>query len=364
MPGGEGKTGLPFGPTGLDVELLAAAGAAMARRVPLGVVLPLLGTPTAVVLGAASVVGAVLHRGKVNVRVAVSSPRLGDRLWYDQFALGTQRLADFVPRASVAADGTVRVLNGPTSEMAGRLYLTSRVDRLKGVRPQLEGVITDADACTQDELLDLLSGTRRRPPVIYLTTDPSDPRLVAVREAGGAVWGWDAACLAALAVDAVPRRTAHAGPLVASTVTLHAAADASVSIHVPRAPSELDDALDRLWRAIGHLAAAHNTSAAGLHWAWGLFNTLAMLPVPPTQYDSHAAANPYVVSLTAAPDTARAFARVAGGRAGDAWYATADATADANRAADAQPRTPHLVDWVAERADVRQPGVILTGKCA
>jgi hypothetical protein len=244
------------------------------------------------------------------------------------------------------------------------MYLTSSTERLTPLLPDLEGLVLTADNVTAPDLVRLLATTRTRIPVVYLTGDPTDSRLAAVRNAGGIVWAWDRHALAALAELVAPTRSRDAGPLVASTNALRASAHATITIHQSTG-GLLDDALDRMWIATAALAAALASdargpgAAVGARWAWGAFNALALLPVAPAVFDRYAPTSPYHLKFSAVPDIARTFARNASASTQDAWAQLADALADGTSAAQAQPRSDQVIDWVAGRADADLPATLV-----
>lgn len=362
---------LPFAATSLDMELVEAADAALGARVPFGVVLPPGSGSAPVLLGAAAVVGAVLQRGRLDVQVAVASTRLADRALYDELTYRAEQLASFVPRAGLTGDGSVFVVGRPRRETGGRLYIVGRAERLDVLVEDLEGLVVTADAAKPDVLSGLLHRTGVRVPVVYLTQDPYDPGLDLMREAGGVVWGWDAACLPELAKPATMPRRADAGPLLAGSDALRCVAAAEVQVRVSQEGGDLDAVLEELWRATGVLSGALGGGVAGspgravaLLWAYRVFHNLAMLPTAPSTFDRHAGTSPYRIRFDTAIDTARAFAERAAKVGKDAWHRWADVLAVALEVTEAQPRTAQIVDWVRERVDAGLPGAVLTRSVA
>ncbi|MDQ1304699.1 MAG: hypothetical protein QG671_526 [Actinomycetota bacterium] len=356
--GRDGGQPLPFAPTELDVELLRVADAAMAARIPLAVVVPAVVTAAPVVLAASAVVTAALHRGRLNPHIGVASVRLADRDLYDELAFGEQRLVDFVPRAAMTEAGYPQVIGRPKLDAGGRVYLTGRIARLLPLLERLEGVIIAAGAATADELTAVLQQIGRRVPVIYLTGDPYDTALDAVRGAGGVVWAWDAACLPMLTGPAAVPRRADAGAMLANVQQLQATGSAVVDIVVPRSDGALDSAVDELWKAAGQLVSSADVEPVGLRWAWTAFHAAASTPVRPDVYDRFAGTNPYRVRLGALVETARGYAEhTISSR--DVWLRFADALADALCAATEQPRTGQLVDWVTARVEAGERATLL-----
>ena len=355
-------------PTGLDVELLDASDRAIATRTPLAVVLPILGSAAPVALGAQAVLRATLNRGQMDVRVGVASAALADRALYDQLALRGQRLATLVPRARLSPGGGIDLVGDSSPSASGRLYLTSDAARLLPLLASLEVVIVDSGATDQEQLGPLLDNARRRAPVVYLTADPFDPALAAVRGAGGLVWSWDSFALGRLSRSrAVGTGGKRLPPLLAAPTMLEAAGASSVAVHVPTAGSELDEALATLWSALGALARAAGTdeiALRGVRWAWGVFNALAMLPVSPSRYDRHVGANPYILSIDSSPDIARQYAAHARAPMRLAWLSVAAEIAAAVAGASASPRERQLTALVADTAAVRRRCIVVRNRIA
>lgn len=353
-------------PTGLDLELLDASDRAIATRTPLAVVLPVPGSAAPVALGAQAVLQAALNRGQVDVRVGVASTALADRALYDQLSLRGQRLTTLVPRARLSPGGGIALVGEANRSAPGRLYLTSDAARLLPLLASLEVVIVDSDATELEQLGPLLDNSRRRAPVVYLTTDPFDPALAAVRSVGGLVWSWDSFALGRLSGS----KTIGTGgkrlpPLLAAPTTLEAASASSVAVHVPTTGSDLDEALAALWSALGALTGTAGTDAValrGVRWAWGVFNALAMLPVSPSSYDRHVGVNPYVLSIGNAPDVARQYAAHARSPMRAAWLSVAAEITAAVAAASANPRERQVTALVADAATVRRRCIVVRNR--
>lgn len=360
----------PFAPTLFDAELLSAADAAVAHSIPLAVVLPLPGTTAPLLLGAAALVGAVLKTRDLGAQVAVVSSNLRARTRYDELFFSDQRLADFMPRTSVDVHGNPHIIGRPTSDQGGRLHLVNELSRLTGWSDRLDGIVIDARAASPADLCDVLAWPLGIP-IVYLTGDPTDPGLDLVRHGGGVVWGWDSSSVTALAEPAVAARGADIGAVLASPQLLRAAGSSHVTIWSPdaSAASPQDDALAALWRTLIALNTAYaqareaGPSPHGLveavRWVWGVFNTLALLPVSPQRFDAHVIPGPYGYLMRDVVGTARAFARNLGGPPRQAWYEVADALADALSAADRQEKLPRIEGWVTECVDISRAGVLV-----
>jgi hypothetical protein len=372
--GSAARRTVPFAPTYFDAELLAAADAAVASHLPLGVVLPFPGAVTPLLLGAAAVVGAVIERHALDVQIAVVSPNLRSRTLYDQLWVKEQRLADFIPRTRIDPDGVVHVMGRPAHDAGGRLHLTGDLTRVAALLPRLNGLVIDAGAVTERELTQILNATWVHLPLLYLTADPGDAGLQVLRDSGGVVWGWDAACLGPLADSAVPPRASDAGPIAADPAMLRAAAQSIVTIRCPQGETEIDEALADLWTALGALSGVYRSAAAAdarrdaaeaTRWAWGVYNSLALLPVAPGRFDAYVGANPYVLRLGQADVAARAFARNVTGEARQAWYVVADALATALAAAGRLEKLTALIEWVADRTtNARQTLLVVRNAAA
>jgi hypothetical protein len=189
--------------------------AAIAAQIPIALVLPLPGTTAPLLLGAAALIGAVLRGRSLDAQVAVVSSHLTSRTLYDQLCFQNQSLSDFIPRTSIGFDGTVRTIGRPRSDAGGRLHLVNSLSRLSGLSGRLSGIVVDAGATNQDDLRSVLDLRDASPSLIYLTDDPYDPGLTSVREAGGAIWGWDD-----LSLDSSPTPVGFQNPCAWSDLVL------------------------------------------------------------------------------------------------------------------------------------------------
>lgn len=365
---------VPYAPTCFDDEMLTAVDGAIVRWVPLAIVLPLPGTATPVLLGAAAVVGAVTRRRRLDVTVAVASKHLTHRTLYDQLFLEDQRLRDFVPRARVELSGAQTVVGRPSNDSGGRLLMVSDPTRLAGHLEHLEALVLDSSACDPAALRPFLGLPAAGKPVVYLTSSPLDPALADVRAAGGVVWSWDVDDLGPLSAPASPwQATAANGTLAASAELLAASGAAVRRIWLPDGNAgdsgDLDTATAALWRALSALSGGHGRLAPGqthqlgsaLRWVWAVFNTVSLVPVAPDVYDAALIASPYATKLGEAPEQARSFARHAPPSMADPWFRVADAVADVLAAAARQPKLVRVAAWAAEIADdPARGGVIVT----
>lgn len=350
-----------FAPTAFDVELLSAVEAAVAADVPIAVVLPLPGTTAPLLLGAATLVRAILRDRSLGHQVAVVSPHLASRTLYDQLFFKDQRLADYIPRTSVSVDGLVRVVGTPRHDSGGRLHLASGLARLSSWSDQLSGLVIDGAAAGMDDLQRKLAQVSEASPLVYLTADPGDLALSLVREAGGVVWGWDGPSLAAGLARPAVAGDLNAGSVIASVPVLAAAARSESIILSPRAgeSSSLDIALGELWQRLARLSSVPIAPHArahhhGLRWAWGVFNTISMLPTSPVSYDRHAGRGPYSTRLCEVVPIARSLARSSASEMRTHWLGVADALAGALVAAEGEERMGYLIPWVATSATERR----------
>ena len=239
---------------------------------------------------------------------------LSERQLYDQLALHGQRLAEQLPRVRITADGKAAVVGSASADMGGRLFLTGHAKHLVDLAPTLETVVVNENS-VDSALLVQLATHRPQLRVLYITSNPTDVLLETMRSCEGIVWGYDAPSMLALANDA-PRRPAGSVPsrstgvpLLVSGARLASAGASHISLHVPTAGqiSDVDAALAQLWSAMAALSRVYQPAAAagdrgavhGLRWAWGVYNTLAALPVTPERYDRQAGSSPYVVTLRA-----------------------------------------------------------------
>ncbi|MFB9460566.1 DISARM anti-phage system protein DrmE domain-containing protein [Streptomyces antimycoticus] len=361
----------PFVPTAFDFELLSAVEAAVAAAVPIAVVLPLPGTTAPLLLGAATLVRAILRDRSLGHQVAVVSPHLASRTLYDQLFFKDQRLADYVPRTSVSVDGLVRVVGTPRRNSGGRLHLVSGLARLSSWSDQLSGLVIDGAAASTDDLRRKLAQASDVSPLVYLTADPGDLALSLVREAGGVVWGWDSSSLAGgLACPAVTEGL-NAGSVIAGVPVLAAAARSETIVLTPGAgeSSSLDIALGELRERLVRLTSSPiapqtPTHHHGLRWAWGVFNMISMLPTSPVSYDRHAGRGPYITRLCEVVPIARSLARSSGNEMRAHWSGVSDALADALMAAEGEERMGYLIPWVATSAAERQRTLLVVRNSA
>ncbi|MEV8374974.1 hypothetical protein AB0P21_19710 [Kribbella sp. NPDC056861] len=342
-------------PTLLDLELLRMADAAIATGVPLGIVFPLHAPDAALMLATTSVVGAVLQHRGLDVQVAVAAKHVANPS-YDRLHLRDLRIADFVSRARVLADGTVKVVR-ESAAGKGRLYLTGELDRLAALLPSLDAVVADQSGTTPDGLAALLG---QKPAALYLTRSPLDPNLDLLRRQGGAVWGMD---------SSLPNGSDRPSPM-ASAQLLAASASAPITITAPEQSGPYDHSLTSLWRALGALLGASSETsqlsslgrradAGAIRWAWSMFHVAAALPIDSSRYDEVARANPYLPTsrLGEAAAVALEFARAATAGRREAWYEVARAFDDLVR----QPSVKQsaLIGWVAERVSAGQQGAVV-----
>ncbi|MGY1868215.1 MULTISPECIES: DISARM anti-phage system protein DrmE domain-containing protein [Nocardia] len=350
------------------MELLAAVEGAVLQGIPLAVVLPLPGTAAPLLLGAASLVGAVLRTRSLAVEVAVASTNLTSRTLYDRLYFENQRLADFIPRGSVDFDGAARLVGKPARDGGGRLYLINQLSRLDSWGGRLAALVIDASAATPAAV----ARTLRRPDlsaaIVYLTADPFDPALAVVRNAGGLIWGWDAPAIADLAGSAIGEGNLCVRPLVAEVELLASAGTSDVVVWGldDGERSDLDDALAALWRALGQLSGAYRMIAGSVYgaseatrWVWSVHNSLTSLPVSPRRYDAQLGSSPYAVRLGESVSTARAFARNVGGEAGQLWYEVANALDAALDAADQEEKLGRVLAWLNERVAENVPATLV-----
>lgn len=352
---GHGRSA-PFAPTALDDELLAAADEAVARRRPLGVVLPFPGTPAPIVLGTAALIGAIRRTELLDVEVAVVSSRLSARELYEELAFDDQRISEFIPRTTIGLDGVPHVIGRPSHDTGGRLHIANDLTRMRNSLDRLHGIVVDGQTAPAAELSRLLANHSDLS-VIYLTTDPFDPGLDRIRSADGLIWGWDAESLADLAGPAVRLRAIDAGPLLVSSEVLSAVATAEVVVWEPDPGRDhgFDDAMRLLWEALWQLSRACGTSpeeygaADAMRWAWGVYNVLALLPIRPGDYDYWVGGNPYAIRLGQAPQIARAYARHVDGALRDAWRVYGGRLKDTLAVAEAAEKLDRVQAWINDR---------------
>ncbi|MFD9253879.1 hypothetical protein [Streptomyces bottropensis] len=345
-----------FGATRFDVELLEAVDAASAREVALALVIPLPAADTPIALGAASLVAQIVRNNSLDVTATVVSKRLSQRAAYDQLYIDSQRLADFIPRARLTTDGKVEVIGGPARDRAGRLILTSDLDRVSG----RGALVIDGTAANVSNLEPRL---RQHRDLVYITDTPFDSNLDAIREAGGVVWAFDPPSFGDLAAPFNQRETT--GEFAASSELLRATASAERVVRAPEAATSLDQALSGTWKALGRLAAVTGGSenlamAHAVRWAWGVLSTFSLSVTTPTSYDACVQRGPFSVLLGDATSNARAVARQSAGLARDSWAVVADGFADVYEASRERPKFALVQDWVREEAGQGATGMVVT----
>jgi hypothetical protein len=240
--------------------------------------------------------------------------------------------------------------------------------------PTLETVVVD-EASVDGMLLEELLIHRARVPVLYTTSNPTDSLLDTVRKSGGVVWGYDARSMLALAKETSGSPSSASAsstrlPLLVPAAQLASIGASRVSIRTSSGGQlgDLDLALAQLWTAMAALSRVFQTAVAdgdrgavhGLRWAWGAYNTLATLPVTPERYDRQAGNNPYFVSLRSAPATARQFASNVTGARRDAWGQVREALAATVDAAQRQPRTGQILQWLDAETDDHSRRAVIT----
>jgi hypothetical protein len=369
-----GMRHMSFSLSALDVELLDAVEKGLAARIPTAVVLPLPGAPLPLMLAVEAVLAAVRNRGRLDARVGVASKRLSERQLYDRLAFRGQRFANQVPRVRITADGKASVVSAPATDMGGRLFLTGHAQHLVELMPTLEAVVVDQESISAN-LLDQVMTHRAQVPVLYTTLNPTDPLLDALRSHGGVVWGYDAQSMLALADHATwPAASLSSRstkvPFLVPIAQLATVGEARVSVQIPAGGylGDLDSALAQLWTSMATLSRVSQPAVArgdhgavcGLRWASGVFNALAALPVTPERYDRYVGVSPYLVTLRTAPTVAREFASNASGVCREAWAQVKGALALAVDAAQRQPRTGQILQWLDAEPDDRSRRAVIT----
>lgn len=377
-------------PTGLDRELLAVVDASVATAIPTGLVVALPGAAVPMLLAAATLVGAVAQTRRTDVSVAVVSRQLRLRPFYDTLHMGTIPLAAAIPRASIGPAGPSAPVLHPTLQRlgrtagAGRTYLTGDADRLTAdpaLLAGLAGIVVDSSAATAEQTAALLAATAGRAvPLLYVTADPDDPVLDALRAADGVVWAWDATRLADLACytdplgrpyhpdevddsddgddlrhpDDVRRVPADAAGIVTDPDVLALAATSRLRVAGPATETALDEALAGAWAC---LRAAQTHPGAGppgrafaaLAWVWGAYTLAATLPTTIDVYDRAARRVWGTPPLGDSPARAAAYARAATSDTGrDLWLRIADALRILTGALAANPKAALLRRFVTD----------------
>ncbi|MGY2121323.1 DISARM anti-phage system protein DrmE domain-containing protein [Nocardia gipuzkoensis] len=344
-----------FEPTELDIELLSIVDAAADRGIPLGLVLPLAGTAAPMLVGAASLVGAIRRSGRLDVQVGLVARNLAPRALYDRLYIKEQRLADFVPRTTVGVDGDVRIVGEAARDSQGRLHITSGLDRLGAAEATLAAIVIDASASSPEALERTLRRCKTNS-VVYMTTNPFDPSLRMIRTRGGLVYGWSAERVSALSGGCTPTSgSPAAGALIVDRSFLSASSACDIDIEIASTTGDLDSATEHVWtllrklgRAIPRAARLDGRPAEELWWGWGVLNTISMLPAAPDRYDQFVDAYPSAIRLMEAPAIASGFARNAHGELARLWHELANGLERLLTAAGHGDRTARVAAWVAE----------------
>ncbi len=345
----------PFEATKLDVELLNTVDAAADRGIPLGLVFPLAGTSAPMLVGAASLVGAIRRSRRLDVQVGLAAKNLAPRVLYDKLYIENQRLADFVPRTAIGIEGDVRTIGAPPRDSLGRLHITSSLDRLIVVDPALEAIVIDASASVPQSLENALRRYRTSS-MVYMTTDPFDPSLTTIRSHGGLVHAWSADRVSALSDGcSTPTGRARSGALIVDRSFLGASAACDVEIEIASGSPDLDSALEKVWtllrdlgRVIPNTTHLDGRPAEELWWAWGVLNTISLLPAEPERYDQFVGPYPTAIKLMEAPSIASAFAQNARGEIARHWHDLSTAFQRLLVEAATGSRTQRVAEWVTE----------------
>ena len=348
---------VPYCPTALDLELLAAVDAAAGRNLPIAVVLPLVGARLPVLLGAAALINVITRRGRLDAHVAVVSSVLAHRSFYDGLYLRDARLSDLVPRASISASGALRPVGTALRQAHGAMTFVSDPGRLAALLEAgvpVDGLVTNSATAPRE--LGRLLDCHINGPSVYLASGPTDSGIAEVRSRGGLVWAFDASAVYAL----TSTFSGEGESLVAPAALLAAAASAPVTVRAPAGPAPLDEALAVAWRTLAAAGrACGGASAEALRWAFGVFTVAAANPVSPTDYDRFAAANPYALRLTESAGYARGIARAMHGASAAAWLDVAAAFEVLLATAAAAPKMGEVAAWVAETVAAGAHGAIV-----
>ncbi|MEU2179026.1 hypothetical protein ABZ552_32865 [Nocardia sp. NPDC019219] len=364
-----------FSPSALDVEVLDVVDAAAASGIPLGLVFPLAGTAAPILVGAASLMNAVRRTGDLRVQGALVGRNLQSRALYDRLYFNDQRLADFLPRTVVDPDEEVRTIGQARHDRGGRLHIVSRLERLHSISEPLSSLVIEGSAASMESVRDVLADPRRPDSIVYVTSNPYDTALPAIERAGGTLWAWSASRVADLAVtgsDSSLSSRVTAGALVADPALLSSAGRCAIEVVTcgDDVSARLDSALEDTWRSLGLLVKVMPDLRVGNHppealwWAWGAFNTLAMLPVPPRNYDLWAGGSPYMTRLGDVPRIALEFARNAGGELARAWTGFAESFRNVLATANSGGRWSGVIAWLEGVIDSGRRGVLVASNRA
>lgn len=348
-----------FRPTGLDEQILSIADAAISRRVPTGLVLPVGGTNAGIILCAAILVAHVARTKKLAAQIAFMTKQLRLRSFYDSLHFRNQRVAEYFPRTLITADGTATDVGHRPLEFVGktgRLHFATSVRSLGLFGHPLHGIVIEGHPDFEEAVPSLIRDASPHIPILYLASDPADPVLddLAVL---GAVWGWDGASLREL-VSTLP----NSDFICEAPETLRATAFASYEISCPPQATDIDSALATLWDdlvALQHHPGGVTYEAVG--WVWGVFGSLSHLLSPVETYDRYARGAWGTTPLIEAAMRAEAYARnVLNQDDREYWQLLAEDLDTAVRAAaSTNPKPRAVAEWVRRVVAKNAQGLVV-----
>lgn len=162
-----------FRPTGLDEQILSIADAAISRRVPTGLVLPVGGTNAGIILCAAILVAHVARTKKLAAQIAFMTKQLRLRSFYDSLHFRNQRVAEYFPRTLITADGTATDVGHRPLEFVGktgRLHFATSVRSLGLFGHPLHGIVIEGHPDFEEAVPSLIRDASPHIPILYLAS--------------------------------------------------------------------------------------------------------------------------------------------------------------------------------------------------
>lgn len=350
---------LAFAPSAFDIELLELIDAAISRRVPLGLILPMDSGRTGVVVAAtmlihhlASQVAQPEGRRRTS-RVALVTRNPANRILYRNLYLKEEQLVNHYPLEIVLPGGRVDTKGELGRVIAGRFRTSVTLDRVMALVDDHDGLVVEASATNLHEVSRFLD-TAPRIPFVYLTSNPFDPVLDVLDEMG-ATWTWTSQELGRLAGDkAQDSRSVCIEPELLARM-----ARREYAVVGPEEQSFLDRIIPRLFDDLYSLRDSDTVDPDGLAWAWAVAHTLATCVVPLEYYERWASVGWKAVSLRDAPQKARAFAHNSSDdMTALAWEAFADDVEEAISSWSRNNKPGALLTWINDHADTEAMVVV------
>ena len=344
--------------SGFDEAVLDLADAAIQRRVPTGILLPVGGLQAAAVLGAAMLVQHFSASLRPDGKVALVSRQLSLRAFYRSLHINYEHIARVFPLEVVLPDGRVSPSGTQPSIYGGCLRMSINIERLASLNDRYHGIIIEEGTGSAEEVIAIIRGFDREIPVVYLTNNPHDAVLDYLAEKG-TVCAWTPQEIADLVSD-----NYEGIPICADVDVLRNASTTIFRVVGPDRQEGLDEVLPRLWEDLQELQHGGGYLAQReLKWCWAVAAGLSQLPIPVHYYDRQARSAWRTATLGDAAERARAFAHnaaVAEDR--EFWGVLAEDIADSLEAAQSNVKAAALAEWVTERCESGSGLVVVRNK--